>query len=106
MWCSRFMNFRAVVEDRRRGILIVIRHAVTAFVLVSWYLIALPSSRNDYEQLAPKAPLSDWIALDTFNTLKQCENNIKLAVTDGNADFADFGLSQCIASNDPRLKEN
>jgi hypothetical protein len=106
MWCPRFMNFYAVVEDLRRAILMTIRNVAATFVLVSWYLITPPSPRNDYEQLAPKAPLSDWIALDTFSTLKQCENNIKLAVTDGNADFADFGLFQCIASNDPRLKEN
>ena len=99
------MNFYAVDEDRPRNFM-VIRHAATALVLVSWYLITPPSPRNDYEQLAPKAPLSDWIALDTFNTLRQCENHIKLAVIDGNADFADFGLFQCIASNDPRLKEN
>jgi hypothetical protein len=106
MWCSRSMEFYAVVEDRRRGFLMAIRQAATAFVFVSWYLITPPSPRNDYEQLAPKAPLSDWIALDTFRTLRQCENHIKLAVIDGNADFADFGLFQCIASNDPRLKEN
>jgi hypothetical protein len=64
------MKFYAVVEDRHCGILMVIRHAAIAFVLMSWYLITPPSPRNDYEQLAPKAPLSDWIALDTFSTLK------------------------------------
>jgi hypothetical protein len=80
--------------------------AVAAFALVSWYLITPPSPRNDYEQLAPKAPLSDWIELDTFSTLRQCKNDIKLAVTDGHSDLADFGLFQCIASSDPRLKEN
>jgi hypothetical protein len=83
-----------------------IRRAAAAFIIMSWYLITPPASRNDYEQLAPKAPISDWIALDTFSTLRQCKNDIKLAVTDGNAEFADFGLFQCIASNDPRLKEN
>jgi hypothetical protein len=83
-----------------------IRRAAAAFILVSWYLITPPAPRNDYEQLAPKAPLSDWIELDTFSTLRECKNHIRLAATDGNADFADFGLFQCIASNDPRLKEN
>jgi hypothetical protein len=83
-----------------------IRRVATAFALVSWYLITPPAPRNDYEQLAPKAPLSDWIELDTFSTLRQCRNHIKLAAADGNVDFADFGLFQCIASNDPRLKVN
>jgi len=105
MWCSRSLKFYAGVEDRPRSCLIAIRQAAT-FVLVSWYLITPPSPRNDYEQLAPKAPLSDWIELDTFSTLRKCKDNIKLAVTDGNADLVDFGLFRCIASNDPRLEGN
>jgi hypothetical protein len=76
--------------------------------LIGWYLMVPPPPNNDYEQLAPKAALSSWVEIDDFSTLRQCKNGIERALNENvSAEImVDFGLLRCVASNDPRLKEN
>ena len=81
-------------------------HHTAALALVGWYLMVPPPPNNDYQQLAPNAPISRWEQLETCATLRQCRNDIKMAALndEGSETMADFGLFRCIASNDPRLK--
>ena len=75
--------------------------------LIVWYLMIPPSPQTDYEQLAPKAPLSSWEEIDDYSTLRQCKNGIERAL-DGDVSaeiMVDFRLFRCVASNDPRLRE-
>jgi hypothetical protein len=76
--------------------------------LIVWYLMIPPSPQTDYEQLAPKAPLSSWEEIDDYSTLRQCKNGIERAL-DGDVSaeiMVDFRLFRCVASNDPRLSEH
>ena len=80
---------------------------VAALMFVSWYLLVPPPPNDDYEQLVPKAPLSSWEQIDSYPTLRECRNDIKVATNDASAEtMVDFGLLRCVASDDPRLKGN
>jgi len=67
-----------------------------------------PSPQNDYEQLAPKPPLSSWEQIDTYGTLRRGKNDVKRTLNeDGSAEtMLDFGLFRCVASSNPRLTTN
>jgi hypothetical protein len=58
--------------------------------LIVWYLMIPPSPQTDYEQLAPKAPLSSWEQIDSYATLRQCKKEIERAMNaDSSADCFD-----------------
>jgi hypothetical protein len=87
------------------------RHAV-AFALVGWYLMVPPS--KDASHIDPSVPLPKWVVLRAFDTAAACNDgqdqlryrvsrlNLQIPVESAASEAAEF--SQCIASNDPRLK--
>jgi hypothetical protein len=81
-------------------------HHAAAFVLVGWYLMAPPVN-------SPTLPLSAWQTLQAFDSAQSCERNARqlVAVAQkqqdtqyGRAMLGALLLSQCIASDAPRLK--
>jgi hypothetical protein len=88
------------------------RHAVV-LGLVGWYLMVPPS--KDANQIDPSVPLPKWVVLRAFDTADGCNEaqdqlryrvsrlNLQIPVASEASEAAEF--SQCIASNDPRLKE-
>lgn len=87
------------------------RHAA-ALALLGWYLMT-PPLRSPGGELEPEAPLSKWRSPHAFDTAKACENAkesfVKSAKREKERDpAAAFSgailLSQCIASDDPRLR--
>jgi hypothetical protein len=96
------------------------RHGA-AIALVGWYLIAPPPRSSD-DVYDPKAPLSEWQIVGRFDTIEDChsypdrlpaimhgfyaEHHISES-EERNDDAASKSLlakSQCIATDDPRLK--
>jgi hypothetical protein len=90
-----------------------LRHA-SALALVGWYLMA-PIPGNDPIP-DPVVTFSKWVNLRSFDSAERCEdarlNLIRLGV--GGPQLMGYSeqevkkvllLSQCVASDDPRLKE-
>ncbi len=88
------------------------RHAA-ALALVGWYLMVPPTSSS---RVLADAPIAAWQILEPFETLADCQHR-----KDGAAAVAEswhvqpedndrriaalaMHLTQCIASDDPRLK--
>jgi len=99
-----------------------LRHAA-ALALVGWYLIAPPPRSSD-GVIDPKAPLSYWQMEGRFDTLEECRTYPDREVeimrgfyadhpeisesehrNDDAARKAKAAQEQCIATDDPRLKE-
>ena len=110
-----------------------LRH-LAALALVGWYLI-MPPVRNPPHQVGyadSDAPLREWERMEKFNNRDDCEDALDQAISaarngrlfclnggfcgvigHGEYDSPSFALpwyvrqedSQCIASDDPRLKE-
>jgi hypothetical protein len=97
-------------------------HHATALALVGWYLM-LPPRVSDWPTLVfdTNAPLSKWQQGGSFDTAKECDEDkkkdaglaLQLAEKMSGEDKKKAMLSvmrmlsgpQCIASDDPRLKE-
>jgi hypothetical protein len=103
-----------------------LRHAA-ALALVGWYLM-LPPTRFDSSkvfQLRPRAPLSEWETVSSFDSAKDCEtartnydlddlykqsqkprykDDLRPMLTRKDIS-ALMGVAVCIATDDPRLKE-
>jgi hypothetical protein len=107
------------------------RHAA-ALALVAWYLMVPPSmsemdwtcgaslSAQAYHKLfgtgdekecakfkeieAPNAPISRWHEMSPFETLLDCEKAQHELLTRSRAGSPQAG-AQCVATDDPRLKE-
>ena len=76
-----------------------------ALALVGWYLIWPPSKHMD-------VPIAYWVHYDSYDSAKECrEAQADLVAKSKDLDskmhglMMALGVSQCIASNDPRLKE-
>jgi hypothetical protein len=90
-----------------------LRHAV-ALAIVGWYLM-VPLPGNDPIPNAGVHSFLKWIHLQSFDTAAECEdgriNLIGLGIVpnigayDATEQKKVLLLSQCVASNDPRLKE-
>ena len=93
------------------------RHAA-ALVLVSWYLMVPPPIAHSSVPVDLDAPLSKWRIFSSHDSAAQCEQGLvafyKAAKTELIANPADerdrtqfyqLENSQCVASDDPRLKE-
>ena len=88
------------------------RHAV-ALALIGWYLMVPPT--KDANHIDPSVPLPKWVVLRAFDTAAACNDaqdqlryrvsrlNLQIPVASAASEAAEF--SQCIASDDPRLKE-
>jgi hypothetical protein len=84
-----------------------------ALALVGWYLMVPPT--KDANQIDPSVPLPKWVVLRAFDTAAACNDaqdqlryqvsrlNLQIPVASAASEAAEF--SQCIASDDPRLKE-
>src|SRR6266404_8843486 len=102
-----------------------LRHAGALF-LVGWYFMLPPlqfaGPGNDPYSVAivdDPAPLSRWLPMMTFNTLQECDNfstrlarNMRKSVkTERDKKDVEtlieiwLGKYQCVATDDPRLKE-
>ena len=92
------------------------RHAA-ALALVGWYLMIPPSLGGFQYDLT--APISKWQQDSSYDSADNCEEhrmkvfdmltkhkvrNLDAKTQDGNA--RTFFYSKCIATDDPRLKEN
>jgi hypothetical protein len=89
-----------------------LRHAA-ALVLVGWYLMVPPT--KDANQIDPSVRLPKWVVLRAFDTANACNEaqdqlryrvsrlNLQIPVASAVSEAAEF--SQCISSDDPRLKE-
>ena len=81
-----------------------------ALALVGWYLMVPPT--KDADRVDPSVPLPRWAVLRAFDTAPACneaqdqlryrESRLTLQIPSGASEAAEF--SQCIASDDPRLK--
>jgi hypothetical protein len=89
-----------------------LRHG-TALALAGWYLIAPPvkpcpgECGADRQQIDLRAPLSRWQLIESFDSAeicKQYEVELKLTAST-NIAWTRAHQSECIASDDPRLKE-
>ena len=91
-----------------------LRHAA-ALALVGWYLMTPPLYKEGANW---NAPLSDWSISKSFDSAADCEqarqqlvdqgfkfNNAKTATIDQRQAGAVFMGANCVASDDPRLKE-
>jgi hypothetical protein len=98
------------------------RSHAAALVLVGWYLMVPPlkiegppDDPKTPVDVDTKAPLSQWKNIGSFDTAKQCydypEHFLGMLRSNGKEHGGDamakywFDHSQCIATDDPRLKE-
>jgi hypothetical protein len=97
------------------------RHAA-ALALMGWYLI-FPPPRTADDVPDPKAPLSEWQKIGPFDTIEDCQkypshlleimhgfyvDHPEIGESGERRDNADrkalFAHSQCVTTDDPRLK--
>jgi hypothetical protein len=88
-----------------------LRHA-GALSLVGWYLMVPPT--KNVNQIDPSIRLAKWVVLRAFDTADACNEaqdqlryrvsrlNLRVPVASAASEAAEF--SQCIASDDPRLR--
>jgi hypothetical protein len=90
------------------------RHAST-LVLIGWYLMLPPPMASNHRLPDTNAPLSGWTHLGTYHQPGECHaartkiyrKAEKSPPTVSNRFFKDqIAASQCVATNDPRLKGN
>jgi len=77
--------------------------------LTGWYLITPPPQANGH--LDTSAPLSQWRIQSGFGTGEDCKNTVaelsSKALKEGKSDDAEeLKASQCVSTDDPRLKGN
>jgi hypothetical protein len=92
-----------------------LRHGA-ALVIVGWYLIGPPVHQPKHEEpyLDEHAAYHDWKIVMTFSEQVPCEQERDRHIQSVHDDFAEFGKtniwalqlleSDCLASDDPRLK--
>jgi len=83
------------------------RHAA-ALALVGWYLMIPPRSSGQ-KAVDSGAPLSKWTVSSAYDAAHECEG-AKFLNREGHKQDTDplkaaFDAAQCIATDDPRLKE-
>jgi hypothetical protein len=92
-----------------------LRHAA-ALALVGWYLMAPPVTPcpddcgADHQHVDTAAPLSKWKMIESFDTAEGChrwQHQAELKLTaDTYTAWTRAHRSECIATDDPRLKSN
>jgi hypothetical protein len=94
-------------------------HHAAALALVGWYLMVPPPQFHSRMPVDPDAPLSKWTVFSSYDSAAECNRDwlehSKLAKTKlaanpsdekARIEFHQLMSSQCIATDDPRLKEN
>jgi hypothetical protein len=88
------------------------RHAAT-LALVGWYLMIPPAREQPPAQIFDHAPLSQWQIGQQDASKAECENSIKdfKRHTENTSSFDPITVERisrgrCMASDDPRLKDN
>jgi hypothetical protein len=94
------------------------RHSA-ALALVGWYLMVPPRFHGQL-RVNFHAPLTTWSTLEVFDRAAECKNAEKRHFDDAipvpsshlddprtqkESQTVQWSLSQCVASDDPRLKE-
>jgi hypothetical protein len=80
-----------------------------ALVLVGWYLMIPPRTGHDQQAFDDHAPLASWFVFSAYDAAHECEG-AKFLNREGHKQSGDpmkaaMDSAQCIASDDPRLKE-
>jgi hypothetical protein len=87
----------------------IARHAA-ALALVGWYLMTPPSfprRANEEPVRDDGAPVSQWKHISSWDTAKACNAELERLSDSPIPLIGQIGISaKCIASDDPRLKEN
>jgi hypothetical protein len=83
------------------------RHAA-ALALVGWYLM-IPPRGHDPQTFDDHAPLASWFVFSAHDAAHECEG-AKFLNREGHKQSGDpmkaaMDSAQCIATDDPRLKE-
>jgi hypothetical protein len=86
-----------------------LQHTAAVLALAGWYLITPPSQTNGHFDTS--APLSEWRIQSGFGTGDDCKKTVaelsSKAMKEGKSGDADeLKASQCVATDDPRLKGN
>ena len=87
------------------------RHAAALALAVGWYLMVPPMRGHGQAEILEHASLSKWEVGEEDASKAQCEDTIK-DYTEHAEDVTDPGTSarysrgRCMASDDPRLKNN
>jgi hypothetical protein len=92
-----------------------LRHAA-ALTLVGWYLMSPPWKDSTHSEWLIHAPLSQWVVIDQFDTAAECKQNwmfwfhgwlAEKPPKDPKDEEAVYEhlKGQCVATDDPRLKE-
>jgi hypothetical protein len=93
-----------------------LRHAA-ALALAGWYLM-VPPTRGHPAEILLHAPLSRWEVGEDHDTKAECENSLRESIKnmqhDANAcevgscavTVVEYAHGRCMASDDPRLKNN
>ncbi|HTQ23998.1 MAG TPA: hypothetical protein VMI09_04830 [Candidatus Binataceae bacterium] len=85
---------------------------IASFALVGWYLITPPSTLPP--DVSYKAPPRKWHIVRGFDTADDCDDFLgsffegsqqKQALNMLEPAYRDYMFAECIASDDPRLKE-
>jgi hypothetical protein len=93
-------------------------HHAAALALVGWYLMVPPNVRDPSASAASIEPLDQWLNVRSFDTATACEDARTAMIgsyreelrknTNSEHSFIGFSASsatECIASDDPRLKK-
>jgi hypothetical protein len=90
-----------------------LRHAA-ALALVGWYLMTPPLSLSSSHQAGVdlSKPLSEWVRIESYDTASDCNKEIE-AINNRAVSYArehhammlELFHGQCVATDDPRLKE-
>jgi hypothetical protein len=82
---------------------------IAALASVGWYLMIPPPTSSDRSMVDLNAPLSKWRVFSPYGNAAECaQGQVKYAALTGKRDILQhrqFIAAQCIASDDPRLKE-
>jgi len=83
-------------------------HTAT-LALVGWYLMIPPRTGHDQQTFDDHAPLASWFVFSAYDAAHECEG-AKFLNHEGHKQSGDpmkaaMDSAQCIATDDPRLKE-
>jgi hypothetical protein len=82
------------------------RHTA-ALALVGWYLMVPPRESDNSAKLS-SVPFEEWVYVDSFDTAKECRDAGRKEEERRAKDALEadqYGNWECIATDDPRLKE-
>jgi hypothetical protein len=93
------------------------RHAA-ALALVGWYLMVPPTTRGGPAEILFHAPLSKWEVGEENDTKAECASSLRESIKNMQQDanacevgscavmVVEYAHGRCMASDDPRLKNN